>query len=202
MKRFLIITLALAMLLGLAACGKGGSGSSGSGGKDAAGTAAALVPRTLSYVNLKDGDKPVIRGVFLAGNQAGTTEYNTGDPAADGIRCIFELSEWIDVYLDTDVKEGLQVWAFEHKKDLSYYADAKFSDETPGFRAVCDLNKNEDGLWGSFYLHPEYDPGLIDLVFTRDGKAVALLLTKFYKEGELDSKTDAELDKLMSGIAG
>ncbi len=198
MKRFILLTLALTMLLTLAACGKGSSGAAGANGTDA-----AMLPGKLAYINLKDGDKPVIRGLFLAGNQAGSTEFNTGDPATEGIRCIFELNEWVEIYLDSDIKEGLQVWVFEHKKDQSFYADAQFSDETPGFKTVCDLAKEEVwGMWASFYLNTDdTEPGLYDLVFTYKGKAVASFLTRFYKIGDLGAKTDEELKALMSKIA-
>ena len=55
--------------------------------------------------------------------------------------------------------------------------------------------------WGSFYLNPEEcEPGLYDLVFTYQDKAVGVLLTRFYQEQDIESKSDAELEALMKGI--
>ena len=39
--------------------------------------------------------------------------------------------------------------------------------------------------------------GYYDFVFTYEGKAIAALLTRFYAEGDLRAKSDADLEKLM-----
>lgn len=70
--------------------------------------------------------------------------------------------------------------------------------ENDDFVTVCDSERGEDGNRSEFYVHSEdAEPGYYDLVFTAHGKAVASLVTRFYAEGELESKTDAELEKLM-----
>jgi len=161
----------------------------------------SMIPGKLYPLNCKEGEEPVIRGLLLSGNRLGG-EINKKDPATEGIRCIFELSEWVEVYPDTDAQRDLAVWALKHSEDRSAYETATFSDEMAGFVQECSLEYPDGGdiaPWGSFYLHPEeVEPGYYDLVFTREGKAVAVLLTRFYNEGELENKSDAELEQLMA----
>ena len=161
----------------------------------------------LNFINLDDRDSSILRGMFISGNVAGSTEFNsfnTGDSSVEGIRCIFELNEWVEFYPDTDVGYALRVWILRHRDDQEYYNTCKFSDLMPNFAQYCDLHYPEDAenpdewTWGSFYLQKdECEPGYYDFVFTYDGKAIATLLTRFYKEGELSGKSDAELEKLM-----
>ena len=52
--------------------------------------------------------------------------------------------------------------------------------------------------WGDFNLNPEeHKAGYYDFVFTYEGKAIAVLLTYFYNEGELNGKSGAKLEALM-----
>ena len=172
--------------------------------ESAAPVEAALIPGEL--FQLGDGE-PVVRGLRLAGNRSGSAEFNSADPAAEGIRCIFELNEWVEVTPDADDRDGLGVWVFSHRDDPAFYASETLSEETPGFAGYSDLKypaDNEDPdnwYWGSFYLNPEdCEAGYYDLVFTLDGDAAAVLLTRFYTEYELEAKTDAELVEIMNGL--
>ena len=74
----------------------------------------------------------------------------------------------------------------------------------PEFVTYCDLHypvdeeKSEEWYWGSFYLNPdECEPGYYDFVFTYEGKAIATLVTKFYKEDDIAGKSGTELEALM-----
>ena len=74
----------------------------------------------------------------------------------------------------------------------------------PEFVTYCDLHypvdeeKPDEWYWGNFYLNPEdCEPGYYDFVFTYEGKAIATLVTKFYKEGDIDGKSGTELEALM-----
>ena len=162
-----------------------------------------LEPGKLFIFPLEDGEEQVLRNVRLAGNCAGTADFNAIDPT-ERVRCVFELEEWIEIYPDTDAESGLKCWAFRHKDDLAFYLDNTLSEESDGFVQVLDLNKNPDdetGCWGSFYLFSEEcEAGLYDLVFTHNGKPVGALITKFYNHNELTSKSDEELEELMKGI--
>ena len=162
--------------------------------------ASALIPGKLEYVNLEEGEKPVIAGVSIAGNQVGSTEFNTYDPTTNDIRCIFQLNEWVEFYLDADSPDGIKVWALKHHSDDSFdYTKEKISDSIPEYVGGCDLTKEEEGgCWGSFYLNPDEVPaGLYDLAFTYKGKTVALMITRFYDPGVLEQKNDDELRKMM-----
>lgn len=162
-----------------------------------------LEPGKLFVFPLEEGEEQVLRNVRLAGNQAGTGDFNAKDPA-ERVRCIFMLYEWVEIYPDTDAESGLKCWVFRHKDDLAFYLDNTLSEESEGFAQMLDLNKDPDDEtlpWGSFYLSPEeYEPGLYDLVFTYNDKPVGALITKFYMNDELMDKSDEELEELMKGI--
>ena len=226
MKKVFIAILSVLILTSLAACscGKPGANSTDTsvnapsdsqpaGNESAGGDASqnsspasepAKLTGKLNLIDLDDRDPSVLRGVILKGNQVGTAEFNSRESSLTDVRCIFELSEWIEFYPDTDATYGLRVWILKHRDDQEYYNTAKFSDLDPNFANYCDLHYPEDEekpdewCWGSFYLHPEEcEPGYYDFVFTYEGKAIATLLTRFYNENELTVKSDAELEALM-----
>ena len=166
---------------------------------------AAKLTGKLNLINLDDRDPSVLRGVIIKGLSVGTADgFNGRESSLTDVRCIFELSEWVEFYPDTDATYGLRVWILKHRDDQEYYNKAKFSDLDPNFANYCDLHYPEDAEnpdeteLGSFYLHPEEcEPGYYDFVFTYEGKAIATLLTRFYNENELTVKSDAELEALM-----
>jgi len=225
MKKALAILLALSLTAALAACGKQDESSDKSDAATTTTTTAetyspqdskvsdessdvgevlgSLEPGKLFVFPLEEGEEQVLRNVRLAGNQAGTAEFNEKDPT-ERVRCIFMLDEWVEIFPDTDAESGLKCWAFRHKDDLAFYLDNTLSEETEGFAQMLDLNKDPDDEtlpWGSFYLHPEEcEAGLYDLVFTYNGKPVGALITKFYNNDELMDKSDEELEELMKGI--
>ena len=173
-------------------------------GTPAAPAASAMTPGKLYFTTPSDGSQPVIHKVRITGNRAGSTEFNSKDPATEGLRCIFELNEYVDFYLESDAGYDLKVWVLKHRDDQSYYETAQFSDQMPDFASYVTLHSPEDDpadTWGSFYLNPdEHAAGLYDFVFTYEGKAVASMITRFYGEGELESKSDDELASLMKSL--
>ena len=77
-----------------------------------------LVPGVLYQLNLEEGKEPVVKGVALAGNQAGSS-INEKEPSVEGLRFVFSIQEWITVKVDSTLtsdefssyfEEGL--WAF------------------------------------------------------------------------------------------
>ena len=226
MKKILALTLALLVLVSLAACGSCGSpvdnntnnsaatgddqqsgNESGNGNTSQSGSTAepAKLTGKLNLIELDDRDPSVLRGVTIKGNCAGTADgFNNRESSLTDVRCIFELNEWVYFYPDTDATYGLRVWILKHRDDQEYYNTCKFSDLMPNFANYCDLHYPEDTEnpdeteWGSFYLHPEEcEPGYYDFIFTYEGKAIATLLTRFYKDGELSSLSDDELEDLI-----
>ena len=187
-----------------------GSGSgSGTGDDSQSGNTAepAKLSGKMNIINLDDRDPSVLRGVVIKGNCAGTGDadnFNSKESSLTDVRCIFELNEWVYFYPDTDATYGLRVWILKHRDDQEYYNTCKFSDLMPNFANYCDLHYPEDAgnpdewYWGSFYLNKdECETGYYDFVFTYEGKAIAVLLTRFYAENELTAKPDAELEALM-----
>ena len=163
----------------------------------------------LYFVNLKDGETPVFQGLIIRGNRAGNQEGGKGINAypysTEKIRFIFELNEWIEFYLQSEITSGFGVWVFKHKSDQSFYLKNKLSDELSDFALYQEIRKDpeqeDDWHWGSFYLFPEQcAPGYYDFVFTSQGKVFATMITKFFKEEELYDKSYAELEKMMTEI--
>ena len=125
----------------------------------------------LYYVNLKEGEQPIMTGLSLFGNRCGSADFNKKPYAAEGIRSVFELDEW----LNDETPDYIQ------EIDLNKDPDA-----------------GETNHWGSFYLHPEeVEPGYYDFVFIYGNKVFATMLTRFFKPDELYQKPDSELEKLM-----
>lgn len=181
----------------------GSTASNNSGNATKADAQKAMIPGKLNFVNLKDGEQPVMTALTLKGNQVGSAEWNDRKPATEGIRCIFNLNEWIEFYPVTNAEYGIKVWIIKHKDDQSYYQKNKMRDITPGFVQGGDIRKDPDAEegshWGSMYVNPDNaEPGYYDFVFTYEDKVFATMLTKFYKVDELDNKSDDELTDLMS----
>lgn len=156
----------------------------------------------LYLMNLKDGEQPIMTGLTLFGNRCGSNDFNNKPYAAEGIRSVFELDEWIEFHPQTSAETGIKVMVFKHKADQGFYPKNTLNDETPGYILECELNKDpdveENSHWGSFYLHPEeVEPGYYDFVFIYNNKVFATMLTRFYKPNELLEKKDSDLEKLM-----
>ena len=219
MKKFIALIISATMLLSLSACNKGkgtpapanettkaAAAGEGAGGntdatkKNADAGAIVLLPGEL-YQFDKDADGgPVIKGITVKGNQVGTVEFNDKDPDVKGIRCIFQLNEWVEFYPDTTVTGGIYVYVYKHADDAKVYTDMGFTEEDTKVLATCTLTKPEeaDYQWGSLYVNPDNaQPGVYDIVFVKDGKAVAVMKANFFKEGDLDGKSDDDLRGMM-----
>ena len=162
-----------------------------------------MVLGKLYFVNLKEGEQPVMTALSLFGNRCGSESFNNKPYDTEGIRSVFELNEWIEFHPQASVTSGIKVMVFTHKEDQSFYTKNSLNNETPGYIQELDLNKDpeqeENYHWGSFYLNPdEVSPGYYDFVFICKNKVVATMLTHFYKEEEIYEKSDAELEELMT----
>jgi len=162
-----------------------------------------MVLGKLYFVNVKEGEKPIMTALSLFGNRCGSESFNHKPYAAEGIRSVFELDEWIEFYPQASAGSGIKVMVFKHQEDQGLYLKSSLNDKTPGYIQELDLNKDPEGdetsLWGSFYLHPEeVEPGYYDFVFIYKNKVFATMLTHFFKPNEIYEKSDSELEKLMS----
>ena len=188
MKKLLLLTAVLAFLTTSNVCSANAVEESTELGK-------------LYFMNIKEGEQPVMTGLSLFGNRCGSEAFNHKPAAAEGIRSVFELDEWIEFHPEASAKTGIKVMVFKHT-DQSFYLNNALNSETPDYIQECDLNKDpeaeESNHWGSFYMHPEeVEPGYYDFVFIYNNKVFATMLTKFYKPDELLEKSDSELEKLM-----
>ncbi|MBQ7501749.1 hypothetical protein IJT93_03400 [bacterium] len=164
------------------------------------------VPGTLYYINLKDGETPRLKGLKLIGNRAGLASDSLGatvnarDYSADNIRSVFELNEWIEVWPNReDAPNSFQIFAVKHSEDRSVYSKMSFAALTDSSLAGTELAKNGEEAWGSFYINPEDGkPGYYDLIFTENKKITACITVRFFAEGQIEGKSDSELESLMS----
>ena len=219
MKRFLALIISATMLLSLSSCnsskatstsakettkaaaaGEGAGGNTDATKKNADAGAIVLLPGEL-YQFDKDADGgPVIKGITVKGNRVGTVEFNDKDPDVKGIRCIFQLNEWVEFYPDTTVTGGIYVYVYKHADDAKVYTDMGFTEEDTKVLATCTLEKPEEAgyQWGALYLNPDNaQPGVYDIVFVKDGKAVAVMEAKFFVESSIQDKSDDELRAMM-----
>ena len=215
MKKILALIISATMLLSLSSCANSNGTSTADkettkdsvAGEDAGGNSDATKNNNsdagaivLLPGELYQFDKDVIKGITVKGNQLGSADFNDKDPDVKGIRCIFQLNEWVEFYPDTSVNDGLWVYVYKHADDANVYTDMGFTEEDTKVLATCTLEKPEeaDYQWGALYLNPDYaDPGVYDIVFVKDGKAIAVMKANFFKEGELDGKSDDDLRGLM-----
>ncbi len=160
------------------------------------GVAGANVPGVL--YQLQEGE-PVIRGVSLSGNRA---HMEMAEPGTENIRFIFELNEWIGIYVDTDQVEGLSARLVKHEADSSVYTSKYFEDAE--FYAWCDLYKPEeaDNIWGEVSVSEDESDGFYDLVFVNneDNMPLALVILDFFKETELEKYSESQLSQIMADI--
>ncbi|MBR5656950.1 MAG: hypothetical protein IKW98_09770 [Prevotella sp.] len=214
MKKIALILTAVIALFSTVGCKNGANGNATNSPDNNAGNASTeqvqdtqvqdtMVLGKLYFVNLKEGEKPVMTALSLSGNRSGSTEFNSQPAATEGIRSVFELSEWVEFYPEASANTGIKVMVFKHNADQGFYLNNTLNEETPGYVQQLDLNKDpdaeENAHWGSFYLHhEEVEPGLYDFVFIYDNKVFATMLTKFYKNDELSGKSDSDLEKLMT----
>ena len=57
-----------------------------------------MVLGKLYFVNLKEGEQPVMTALSLFGNRCGSENFNHKPHATEGIRSVFELDEWIEFH--------------------------------------------------------------------------------------------------------
>ena len=159
-------------------------------------TVEKAIPGVLYRLNA-DGQESVITALKLVGNRVGSEEgINGKKPAAEKIRSVFELNEWIEIYPETTVENGLSATLVPHSDDPASTVTASTDLDLP----KTDLEKpEEDGwAWGSLYLNPDDAPaGDYDLVLLSNNKPVAFVLIKMYNDAELENKSEAELEQLM-----
>ena len=217
MKKIFALIISATMLFSLASCSKtnktessalaketgseADAGGNVDAGKNNAGAdAVVLLPGVLHQFD-KDADGgPVIRGITLKGNRLGSSEFNEKDPGINGIRCVFELNEWVEFYPETNGTGNLWIYVYKHADDVKVYTEMGFTEEDTKVLATCTLEKPEEAgdQWGAFYLNPDYaDPGVYDIVFVKDGKAVAVMEARFFAAESLGDKSDDDLRAMM-----
>lgn len=205
MKRFFFSLAVACATLALSACSNNANNSqpsepteSGAQGTATTETQSVMLPGKLNFVNVKEGEQPVLKGLALVGNRAGSEAFNTKEPATEGIRSIFELNEWIEFYPETEANYGIKVWIIKHKDNQNFYLKNKMRDVTPGFVQYGELYNDPDAeegsAWCSLYVNPDdAEPGLYDFVFTYEDEVFATMLVKLFKEKELENLSDEEL---------
>ena len=92
-----------------------------------------MVLGKLYFVNLEEGEQPVMTALSLFGDRCGSEAFNNKPCATEGIRCVFELNEWIEFNPQASVGSGIKVMVFKHMADQGLYLEKPLNDETPGY---------------------------------------------------------------------
>lgn len=95
----------------------------------------------LYFVNLKEGEQPVMTGLSLFGNRCGSEDFNHKPCAAEGIRSVFELDEWIEFHPQASAKTGIKVMVFKHNADQGFYLKNALNGDTSGYIQECELKE-------------------------------------------------------------
>lgn len=165
-----------------------------------------VVPGVLYQLNPEEGKEPVIKGVALAGNQAGT-EVNERAPSVDNIRFVFERSEWITVVVDSNLgnddlssyfEDGLWGFIVPHENNPASLDAAWFETAMDQPVPNSPIIRSDDGefRWDTYVWEP-FEPGFYDLLFTYRAKPVAMVVMRIYGEGMLSDISNEQLEKFM-----
>ena len=143
------------------------------------------------------GETPVITGLTLKGDIVGTEDFNKRTIGVEDIRCVFELNEHIEFNIQYEGEQAVCVYVLKHNNNN--FETLEYSDEMSNYVTDWELHYDEDTMnFGTRSLDAEeVTPALYDFVFVIDGKAVAVLYVKVYKEGELKEKSDEDLNYMI-----
>lgn len=155
----------------------------------------------------KDNRGFALKGLCLNGNQVGSEDdpelvRNDKPAELNGVRCIFELNEWITFRLTYGYDGGaakLGVWMFPHR-DLGVYGRLDTMENTTYFAEYeLPYETYPEPLEDEFCIAPENaEPGAYDLLFTIDGNIIGGMLITLVSEHTLGGMTAEQLQKLLS----
>ena len=159
-----------------------------------------MIPGVLYQLNLEEGQEPIVRGISLSGNGAGSDKINNRAPSTDNIRFIFGINEWIYVVLDTDKTEDLFGFIVAHGNDPVVYNESAFIeslyDSDKASYSPFWVNENGAVAWDT-YVFSTNDPGFFDLVICYEEKPVAMVVLRIYPDEALNDFSDEQLESFM-----
>lgn len=139
-----------------------------------------------------------ITAIQLSGNKAGSKDFNEREPAFSDIRSVFEVNEELEAVVSyTGSGTGKRYICFCRHRPISDYTNYKPTDYSIWFTEV----QLEEGIDVKFTVPGDYGPGDYDLIIAGEDMVSAYTVIRVFNEGELSSKTDAELEALMKQIA-
>ena len=165
-----------------------------------------LVPGVLYQLNLEEGKEPVVKGVALAGNQAGSS-INEKEPSVEGLRFVFNRQEWITIKVDSSLsadefssyfEEGLWAFVVPHEDNPASLDAAWFEGAMDIPVPYSPLELTDDGITWDTYVWYGLEPGFFDLIFTYKAKPVAMVLIRIYAEDILTELPDEQLQAFMN----
>lgn len=159
-----------------------------------------MIPGVLYQLNLEEGQEPIVRGISLSGNGAGSDKINNRAPSTDNIRFVFGINEWIYVVLDTDKTEDLFGFIVAHGNDPVVYNESAFIeslyDSDKASYSPFWVNENGAVAWDT-YVFSTNDPGFFDLVICYEEKPVAMVVLRIYPDEALNDFSDEQLESFM-----
>ncbi len=158
----------------------------------------AMVLGRLYQIDLPEGQTPLIKGVKITGNQSASA-LNDLPCAADGIRSVFNLDEWMYYTLDTGIPAGdkVGIYAFVHNPDPAAYDKGLPAEPAAKAEGEAPATWDSEHTMDFYVFHEDYQPGYYDIVFVHNDKPIAKMMVKLFKDGELNEKSDAEIMELV-----
>lgn len=166
-----------------------------------------FVPGVLYQMNLEEGKEPIIRGISLAGNVAGSAINEKGF-MTEGLRFVFEANEWISVGIDTDLildgsayyEEGLCGFVIPHYQrpeviDLAYLLEITGTASTP---AMLYREDNGSLNWQTFI--PDAEPGYYDLIIALKGQPLVMVVILACPNETLSGLSDEQLEAFQAQV--
>ncbi len=226
MKRLLAMCLAVIMVGSLAACGssssskadtasKSSSSSSAASNSDGSSTADSngdsskaiekLIPGKVCYFVDDKNVEQNIKGIRLDGNRTGKAAddqqatVNGRKPSLENIRSVFELNEYLNIFVDAKDKSDLKVAICKHHDNIADYLTSKFDSLEKAADVSLNAEAGNDESMGETYVNPDgNEKGSYDLVIFDHGTPSLVVNIVLYNAGELEGKSDSDLEKLMN----
>ena len=210
MKKLLACALAALMLL-IPACKKADNGSVETAAPQQNGASS----ETVKITELRFGEVTVsgknkgftVNGLRMNGNQVG----GEGDPESvkndkpflmSGVRCVFELNEWISFSLSYSYDGGaakLGVWIFPHRGLGEYGSLDDMGGSTYFAEYELPYETYPEPLEDEFCISPDYTkPGEYDLLFTLDGVIIGGMELRLTEQDGLKGLSESDIKAMIT----
>ncbi|MBR5975758.1 MAG: hypothetical protein IK020_11320 [Clostridiales bacterium] len=133
-----------------------------------------------------------VDGVCLLSPTSGTPAMQAKSFRQVFIRCMFENTDHIEIYLAPSVPDTLTAYLVPHHNYADYYTE-EYVEALPDEVVRTELTdpNDPDWYWGDISINPDvYVSGYYDLLFVEDGAPVSFITLKIKDNGFIDNYSD------------